>query len=154
MVGLKGSNQAAPACWPYGSSATVGACIQTPYTSALLTGNFIVVSFAVFLLLFVFFFCPSFTILSSLTYWLFLFILLLDGPVTQSPGKSIDPPGAEAAAQAEAPEGSSHLFWHWGDMEGSPYFTFCFDKLPYFVVLLFGDFFCDFPFDLPLGNTP
>lgn len=36
-------------------------------------------------------------------------------------------------------------------MEESPYFTSCLDKLPY-LVLLFGEFFHYFPFNLLLGN--
>lgn len=87
--------------------------------------------------------------------WAFLFILLLDGLVMQPPGKSIDPPDAEVTAQTGATESCSHLFSYWGEMEGSPYFTSCFDKLLSFVVLLFGDLFlCIFPFNLLWGNRP
>ena len=70
---------------PVRSSAKVGVCIWTPCTSALLTGNLIVVSFAVFWGTFgwLVFLCPPFTVLSPLTYGIFTFVLLLDGPATQ-----------------------------------------------------------------------
>lgn len=56
--------------------AMAGACIWTPYTSALRTGNFTLVSFAVvFLSDGWFFLCPSFTVFSPLTYGLFFFFL-------------------------------------------------------------------------------
>lgn len=46
----------------------------------------------------------------------FFLILLLDGPVTPPPMKSIDPFEAEAAAQAGSTEDCSCLFWYCGEM--------------------------------------
>lgn len=67
-----------------------------------------------------------------------MFILLLDGPITQPPRKSIDPSEAEAAAQGGATEDCSCFF---GTVVKCPYFTSCFEKQSYFVVLLGGDFY-------------
>lgn len=104
--------------------------------------------------MFIYFFIYSFLHhLHSSYLWAFLFILLLDGLVMQPPGKSIDPPEAEVAAQTGATKSCSHLFRYWGEMEGSPYFTSCFDKLLYFVVLLFGDLFFVFSPSTCCGET-
>lgn len=55
--------------------------------------------------------------LQSSYLWAFLmFTLLLDGPVTQTPMKSIDPFEAKAAAQAGATEDCSCLVWFCGEM--------------------------------------